>query len=112
VQHDHRPLLSCKSLQKSFAAGSESRRYVHLRQYYIIRETQITTINMDMMVAEEARASTHGYEDDNEQVVNGHEERETISDPDNKFQRAIAAWRGMYKPDVHSKILMYLQALI
>jgi homeobox protein cut-like len=51
---------------------------------------------MNMMVAEEAKASSNSYEDDSEQVVNGHEEREIMSDPDNKFQKAIAAWRGIY----------------
>lgn len=112
MQHEHKSLSSSKSLQKSSTAGLESRRYVHLHKYHIIRETQVTTINMDMMVVEEAKASSDGYEDDSEQVVNGHEGREKMSGPDNKFQKAIAAWRGMYKPDVHIKVLMCLQALI
>ncbi len=51
---------------------------------------------MDMMVAEEARLSADRHKEDNLAMVNSDTVREAISDPDNKFQKAIAAWRGTY----------------
>ena len=49
---------------------------------------------MDMMVAEEARASADGRRDDELHEVNGSMEGTAMFDPDNKFQTSIAAWRS------------------
>lgn len=51
---------------------------------------------MDMMSAEEARLSSDGLKEDDAPIVNSDIVAEPISDPENKFQKAIAAWRGMY----------------
>lgn len=49
---------------------------------------------MDMMVAE-VRGSADRHEEDNVPVVNGDAAGDAASAPDNKFQKAIAAWRGI-----------------
>ena len=48
-------------------------------------------------MAEEARVSADLHRENRVAVVNGDIRVEAISDPDNKFQKAIAAWRGMFK---------------
>lgn len=49
------------------------------------------------MAAEEARVSADVHNEDRTPVVNGDTGVEVIADPDNKFQKAIAAWRGTLK---------------
>lgn len=46
------------------------------------------------MVAEEARLSADGQKDDTTANINGSADGDTISHPDNKFSKVIAAWRS------------------
>lgn len=52
---------------------------------------------MDMMVTEEVRVSTDGPRGNNGPVINQDTGSETVSDPGDKFQKAITAWRGVFK---------------
>ncbi len=45
-------------------------------------------------MAEEARVSADPQKDDSRANVNGSADGETIADPDNKFQKVVAAWRS------------------
>lgn len=79
-----------------------------------IPDKHLTTINMDVVVTEEARVSADDRNKDDRLTVNGSKGEDAISDPDHKFQKAIAAWRGTHKSKYLSlgAILMNLQALI
>jgi DNA/RNA-binding domain of Phe-tRNA-synthetase-like protein len=55
---------------------------------------------MDMMVAEEVRVSGENQKDDNMLEIDRDAGASTASAPDNKFQKAIAVWRGTY--DIYS----------
>lgn len=70
-------------------------------------------INMDMMVAEEARVSGEIDNEHKAAVAYGDAEPEAISGPDDKFQRAIAAWRSAYNTSfgLLNDLLMLSQAL-
>jgi homeobox protein cut-like len=49
---------------------------------------------MDMMAAEEARVSVDVQHEDKIHMIHVDGGLEAISDPENKFQKAIAVWRG------------------
>jgi homeobox protein cut-like len=49
---------------------------------------------MDMMAAEEARVSVDVHSEDETPIVHVDGGLEAIAGPDNKFQKAIAVWRG------------------
>jgi len=53
---------------------------------------------MDMMAAEEARVSVDVHSEESIPIVNVDGGLEAISDPENKFQKAIAVWRGSSNP--------------
>jgi hypothetical protein len=66
---------------------------------------------MDMMAAEEARVSVD-VQSEERMPVDG--ALEAIGDPDNKFQKAIAVWRGTSSLSsvCADNVLMHWQALI
>lgn len=49
------------------------------------------------MVAEMARVSTESPRGDNVSSVAPERRGETVSDPGDRFQKAVAAWRGVFK---------------
>lgn len=64
---------------------------------------------MDMMVAEEARVPGDIDIEHKTAAPYGDAGPEAIPGPDDKFQRAIAAWRGAY--DISSRLLQHLVTL-
>jgi hypothetical protein len=91
--HEPQFILSYyESLKRPSAAANY--QDISLALYSLCFITQGHATIMDMMAAEEARVSVDVQREDKIPMINVDGGLEAISDPENKFQKAIAVWRG------------------